>query len=78
MDICARVLEAAAAMIEDGGLEQALALAARYAGWDGPEAKAMLGSDLGAIFDRVLAEEVGPQPRLERQEIRENFVNRFA
>lgn len=76
MDICARGLKAAAAMLEDGGLEQALA--DRYAGWDAPEAKAMLGSDLGAIFDRVLAGEVDPQPRSGRQEILENYVNRFV
>ena len=76
MDICARGLKAAAAMLEDGGLEEALA--ERYAGWDGPDAKAMLGSDLGAIFDRVLAGEVDPQPRSGRQEILENYVNRFV
>ena len=44
MDVCARGLLAAAAMIEDGGLDAALA--ERYAGWETPEAQAMLTSDL--------------------------------
>ena len=32
MDVCARGLKAAAAMIEDGGMEDALK--ARYSGWE--------------------------------------------
>lgn len=76
MDVCARGLKAAAAMIEDGGLADALA--DRYAGWDEDGAKAMLGSDLEAIQARVLADKVEPQPRSGRQEILENYVNRFV
>ncbi|MFA3917463.1 xylose isomerase [Ruegeria hyattellae] len=76
MDICARGLKAAAAMVEDGGLEQALQ--DRYAGWSAPEAQAMLGSDLGSITDRVLAEAINPEPRSGRQEMLENYVNRFV
>lgn len=76
MDVCARGLKASAAMLEDGGLEAARA--ARYAGWDAPEAKAMLDSDLGAIFDRVVSGGVDPRPRSGRQEILENYVNRFV
>ncbi|WP_171173254.1 xylose isomerase [Ruegeria sp. HKCCD8929] len=76
MDICARGLKAAAAMIEDGGLDAALA--ERYAGWDTPEAQAMLNSDLGAISDRVLAKSINPEPRSGRQEMLENYVNRFV
>ncbi len=76
MDICARGLKAAAAMLEDGGLEDAMAT--RYAGWDTPQAQAMLQSDLGAISDRVLAEGIAPQPRSGRQEILENYVSRFV
>ena len=44
MDICARGLKAAAAMLADGALEDARA--ARYAGWDSAEAKAMLAGGL--------------------------------
>ncbi|MBL1435736.1 MAG: xylose isomerase [Rhodobacteraceae bacterium] len=76
MDICARGLKAAAAMLEDGGLEEALS--SRYEGWQTPEAKAMLGSDFESITKRVLAEEIAPDPRSGRQEILENYVNRFV
>jgi len=76
MDICARGLKAAAAMLEDGGLEAALA--ERYAGWRTPSAEAMLSSDLGSIAARVLREGINPQPRSGRQEILENYVSRFV
>ncbi len=76
MDVCARGLKAAAAMLEDGGLQDAIS--ERYAGWETPEAQAMLGSDLGAIAQRVLDEEIVPEPRSGRQEILENYVNRFV
>ena len=75
-DVCARGLLAAAAMIEDGGL--AKALAERYAGWDTPEAKAMLASDLDTIAARVDKDGLDPQPRSGRQEKLENWVNRFV
>ncbi|WP_370231640.1 xylose isomerase [Cognatishimia sp.] len=76
MDICARGLKAAAAMLEDGGLETALA--DRYAGWDTPEAKALLASDLDSITAQVLARDIRPEPRSGQQEILENYVNRFV
>lgn len=76
MDICARGLRAAAAMLADGGLEEALA--ERYAGWKTAGAKAMLDSDLGSIAARVLADGVNPEPRSGRQERLENYVNRFV
>ncbi|WP_171133035.1 MULTISPECIES: xylose isomerase [unclassified Ruegeria] len=76
MDICARGLKAAAAMIEDGGLEAALS--ERYAGWSDPEAEAMLDSDLDQITARVLDQGINPNPRSGRQEKLENYVNRFV
>ncbi|MEL6235961.1 MAG: xylose isomerase [Pseudomonadota bacterium] len=76
MDVCARGLKAAAAMLEDGRLEAARA--DRYAGWDTPEAKAMLGADLASIAARVEAEDIRPEPRSGRQERLENLVNRFV
>ncbi|MEN8840931.1 MAG: xylose isomerase [Octadecabacter sp.] len=76
MDVCARGLKAAAAMIEDGGLESALQQ--RYAGWEMPVAKAMLESDLSSITKRVLAEGITPEPRSGRQEALENYVNKFV
>ena len=76
MDVCARGLKAAHAMLEDGGLEDALK--ERYAGWDTPEAQAMLGSDLESITERVKAQSLNPEPRSGRQEILENYINRFV
>jgi xylose isomerase len=76
MDTCARGLLAAAAMIEDGGLDAAVA--ERYAGWDTPAAKAMLTSDLAAIATRVEHDAIEPNPRSGRQERLENWINRFV
>lgn len=75
-DICARGFKAAAAMLEDGALEAARE--ARYAGWDTPEAKAMLGQGLEEIAARVEAENILPEPRSGRQERLENLVSRFV
>jgi xylose isomerase len=74
MDVCARWLKAAAAMLEDGKLEDARA--ARYAGWQGEQG--LLDTSLDAIFDRVMAEGIDPQPRSGRQEALENIVNRYV
>ncbi len=76
MDICARGFKAAAAMIEDGGLEAALS--DRYAGWQSETARTMLHSDLATIAERVISEGINPEPRSGRQEILENYVNRFV
>jgi xylose isomerase len=77
MDVCARGLKAAAAMLEDGGLEAARA--ERYAGWDDTANKEMLESGtLDSIAERVLAENINPEPRSGRQERLENYVNRFV
>ncbi len=76
MDVCARGLKAAAAMIEDGGLEDALN--ERYAGWDQPFGGDLLGSNLEDIASQVAREEINPAPKSGRQEILENYVNRFV
>jgi len=76
MDVCARGLKAAAAMIEDGSLETMRA--ARYAGWQTPAAQAMLDADLASIAAGIDAKGPGPQPVSGRQEILENIVNRFV
>ena len=70
------ISKAAAAMIEDGGLQAALD--ERYAGWGSDEAKAMLDSDLDTIFDKVKAGGIAPEPRSGRQEKLENYVNKFV
>ena len=72
MDVCARGLKAAAAMIEDGGLEARRA--ARYAGWD--DAPDWAG--LEACYDHVVAQPNAPEPRSGGQERLENYVNRFV
>ncbi|WP_170605760.1 xylose isomerase [Ruegeria arenilitoris] len=76
MDICARGLKAAAAMVEDGGL--AMELAKRYSGWQTDEAQSMLESGLEEITARVLDQGINPKPRSGRQEYLENYVNRFV
>lgn len=78
MDICARGLKAAAAIIEDGTYDAFLA--DRYAGWSGAEAQAMLKGErtLEDIAGRVEAEGINPQPKSGRQEYLENLINRFV
>ena len=78
MDICARGLKAAAKMLEDDRLEALRR--ERYAGWQRPEAQAMLadGASLAAIADDAEARGINPQPVSGRQEILENLVNRYV
>ena len=75
MDICAAGLKAAAAMLEDGKLEDARRN--RYAGWDSPAAQDLLKSDLTRITERVVSEDINPTPKSGRQERLENLVNRY-
>lgn len=76
MDVCARGFKAALAMHEDGGLESALAR--RYADWESDRAQSLLSASLSDMAERVLAEDIRPEPRSGRQEILENYVNRFV
>lgn len=76
MDVCARGLKAAAAMLEDGFLEKARS--ERYAGWETPQAQAMLDLPLEEIAALVEAENLDPAPRSGRQERLENRINRFV
>ena len=76
MDICARALKAAANMLEDGGLEEALK--DRYASWETAAAQEMLNSDLSTITQSVIKNKISPKPLSGRQEILENYVNRFV
>lgn len=78
MDICARGLKAAAAMIEEGTLPSFVE--DRYAGWKSEESQAMLTGNrtLDDIAARVEADDINPQPRSGRQEYLENVVNRFV
>ncbi|WP_417668190.1 xylose isomerase [Roseibium sp.] len=77
MDCCARGLKAAARMLEDGVLTSFVE--DRYAGWQSAEAKAMLtSSSLEDIEQRVLNENINPEPKSGRQEYLENVVNRYV
>ncbi len=78
MDVCARGLKAAAAIIEDGTYEKLLD--ERYSGWNAPEAQAMLRGErtLEDIAARVEKENINPSPKSGRQEYLENLVNRFV
>ena len=75
MDVCARGLKAAEAMVKDGGLDAKLE--ERYQDWSKPESLKMLESDLEEITQLVLQKNINPQPRSGNQEILENYVNRF-
>jgi xylose isomerase len=77
LDILARGLKGAAAMIEDGTFDKVQD--ARYAGWQEQGAAAMLsgGRTLEQIAQWVDAENINPQPKSGQQEYLENLVNRF-
>ncbi len=78
LDILARGLKAAAALIEDGEFDQQLE--ERYAGWQEREAKAMLSGkrSLEQIAARAEKQNINPEPRSGRQEYLENLINRFV
>jgi len=78
MDTCARGLKAAAAIIEDGSYDTFLE--DRYAGWNEPEAQAMLKGErtLEDIAARVEKDGIEPDPKSGRQEYLENLINRFV
>lgn len=78
LDVLARGLKAAAAMIEEGTYDRVVE--ERYAGWQDKEAKAMLSGKrtLEQIEARVLKQNLNPEPRSGQQEYLENLVNRFV
>ncbi|KFL27893.1 xylose isomerase [Devosia sp. 17-2-E-8] len=78
LDVLARSLKAAAAIIEDGTYDKAVD--ARYAGWQTPEGRAILKGQrsLDDLAARVEKENLDPQPRSGQQEYLENLINRFV
>ncbi len=77
MDVCARGLRAAAAMIADGGLQAAMQ--DRYAGWQTSGGTDFAtGSTLESLEGYVRENNINPEPISGRQEILENLVNRFT
>ena len=77
VDILARSLLNAAAMIEGGELDALVT--DRYAGWNSHAGKALLSasSNLEAISDAAVTAKIDPQPRSGRQEYVENIVSRY-
>jgi xylose isomerase len=76
IDTLARSLLVAAAMLEDGALEQARDT--RYAGWGSALGQRILtgGVDLGTLADEAVSSGLDPKPVSGRQELLENEVNR--
>ncbi len=76
IDLCARAFLKAAELVTAGELSKAVD--ARYAGWDTPEAKAMLSGQVS--LDQIAAQteerNLDPQPRSGKQEQLENLLNR--
>jgi xylose isomerase len=75
VDAVARALIRAAAILDDGGLENFRAQ--RYAGWDGDFGKLVAGSSLSEAADLATKNSLDPLPRSGRQEWLENLVNRI-
>jgi xylose isomerase len=73
MDVCARGLKAAAALLEDGRLEEMRS--ARYADWEKDRGKAIMSADLSELSELVISGDLRPEPRSGRQERLENLVN---
>jgi xylose isomerase len=76
IDTLARSLLVAAAMLDDGAIEQARQQ--RYAGWSGERGRSILGGavDLATLADEAVSSGLDPQPVSGRQEWLENQVNR--
>lgn len=76
IDVIAKALLRAAAIIEDGRLDRFRA--ERYAGWDGPLGLELAseGASLAQASDLALSQELSPRPRSGRQEWLENLINR--
>jgi xylose isomerase len=76
MDLCARALLAAEAMIDDGG--HARFIEQRYAGWRGATGNTLLAGDLAGAAAHALQRNVDEPPVSGRQEWLENWFNRFG
>ena len=77
IDTVARGLLRAAAIIEDGRLDDFRKQ--RYAGWDGELGQTIRapGASLASVAELATARNLAPQPKSGRQEWLENLVNRF-
>ena len=78
IDMLARALLAAEAIIEDGKLEAFKS--ERYAGWNSPFGQAVAAKDatLASIADLATQRQIAPKPKSGRQEYLENLINSFC
>ncbi|MDJ0992499.1 MAG: xylose isomerase [Dinoroseobacter sp.] len=76
MDVCARGLKAAAAMLKDGALEEARAR--RYSGWSDAQVSEMLRGGLDECYRAASEGRYAPSPRSGQQERLENLVNKYV
>ncbi len=78
VDTLAQSLLAAAALLEDGVVEDVRD--ARYAGWSSELGQEILGGsvDLASLADRAVADGLDPAPESGRQEWLENEINRVV
>jgi xylose isomerase len=78
LDLLARTLLSAAALIEHGGIDKFVSQ--RYAGWQGDKGSKIHAKDasLVSISDAAVAANIDPKPTSGRQEMLENLVNRFV
>ena len=77
LDLLARSLLSAAALIENGGIDKFVQQ--RYAKWEGDLGRKIHASDatLASISDAAVAANINPKPQSGCQEMLENMVNRF-
>jgi xylose isomerase len=76
IDVIAKALLNAAALIEDGRVEGIRT--ERYAGWNSDLGKTVASGSLAEIADLTLAQGLNPQPKSGQQERLENLYNRFS
>ena len=76
IDVIARGLLNAAALIEDGRLDAFKK--ERYAGWNGEIGQVASQGSLAEIADLALSKDLNPKPKSGRQERLENLINRFC
>ena len=73
MDVCARGLKAAAALLDDGRLEAMRR--ERYADWDSEKGRTIRDSSLEDLAEWADSRDLRPEPKSGRQERLENLVN---
>jgi xylose isomerase len=78
LDLLARTLLSAAALIEHGGIDKFVEQ--RYAKWDADLGKKIHSKDasLASISDAAVAGNINPKPQSGHQEMLENLVTRFV